>query len=138
MKRTLCVCYYPEHWPENQWATDAAQMVATGLTWVRIGEFAWSRMEPSPGTFTWDWLDRAISVLGEAGLKIVLGTPTATPPRWMVDKYPDMLAVDAHGQPSKYGSLRHYDFSHHGYREECRRIARLMGERYGRNPHVAA
>ncbi|MEL6841010.1 MAG: beta-galactosidase [Pseudomonadota bacterium] len=138
MKRTLGVCYYPEHWPEDQWAEDAARMVETGLTWVRIGEFGWSRMEPSPGTFTWDWLDRAIDVLGNAGLKIILGTPTATPPRWMLDKCPDMLAVDAQGNPRKFGSRRHYDFSHLGYREECRRIARLMGERYGKNPHIAA
>ncbi|MGJ8621323.1 MAG: beta-galactosidase [Yoonia sp.] len=138
MKRTLGVCYYPEHWPEEQWATDAAQMAATGLTWVRIGEFGWSRMEPTPGTLTWDWLDRAIDVLGDAGLQVVLGTPTATPPRWMLDKHPDMLAVDAMGQPRKFGSRRHYDFSHAGYREECRRIARLMGERYGKHPHVAA
>jgi beta-galactosidase len=138
MKRTLGVCYYPEHWPEDQWAQDAAQMVATGLTWVRIGEFGWSRMEPAPGKFAWEWLDRAVEVLGDAGLKVVLGTPTATPPRWMIDKYPDMLAVDAEGRPRKFGSRRHYDFSHLGYREECRRIARLMGERYGRNPHIAA
>ena len=138
MKRTLGVCYYPEHWPEAQWAEDAAHMVATGLTWVRIGEFAWARMEPHPGTLTWDWLDRAIAVLGDAGLKIVLGTPTATPPRWMVDKHPDMLAVDAQGHPRKFGSRRHYDFSHLGYRDECRRIAGLMGERYGKNPHIAA
>ncbi len=138
MKRTLGVCYYPEHWPEDQWAEDAARMVETGLSWVRIGEFAWSRMEPTPGTFTWDWLDRAIDVLGSAGLKIILGTPTATPPRWMVDQYPDMLAVDAEGRPRKFGSRRHYDFSHLGYRDECRRIARLMGERYGKNPHIAA
>ena len=138
MKRTLGVCYYPEHWPEDQWADDAARMVATGLTWVRIGEFGWSRMEPKPGTFKWDWLDRAIEVLGSAGLRIILGTPTATPPRWMVDKHPDMLAVDADGQPRKFGSRRHYDFNHLGYREECKRIARLMGERYGKNPHIAA
>jgi beta-galactosidase len=138
MKRTLGVCYYPEHWPEDQWATDAAQMVAAGLTWVRIGEFAWSRMEHAPGILTWDWLDSAIEVLGNAGLKIILGTPTATPPRWMIDKHPDMLAVDAEGRTRKFGSRRHYDFSHLGYRDECRRIARLMGERYGKNPHVAA
>ncbi len=138
MKRTLGVCYYPEHWPEDQWATDAARMVETGLTWVRIGEFAWSRMEPTPGTFTWDWLDRAIEVLGKAGLRIILGTPTATPPRWMIDKHPDMLAVDAEGRPRKFGSRRHYDFGHLGYRAECKRIARLMGERYGGNPHIAA
>jgi beta-galactosidase len=49
MKRTLGVCYYPEHWPEVQWAEDAARMAALGLTWVRIGEFAWGRMEPEPG-----------------------------------------------------------------------------------------
>ncbi len=138
MKRKLGVCYYPEHWPEDQWATDAAQMVETGLSWVRIGEFGWSRMEPSPGTFTWDWLDKAIEVLGNTGLKITLGTPTATPPRWMLDKHPDMLAVDAEGRPRKFGSRRHYDFSHQGYRDECRRIARAMGERYGQNPHIAA
>jgi len=138
MKRTLGVCYYPEHWPEDQWADDAARMVATGLTWVRISEFGWSRMEPTPGTLAWDWLDRAIAVLGNAGLKIILGTPTATPPRWMIDKHPDMLAVDAEGRPRKFGSRRHYDFSHLGYRDECKRIAGLMGERYGQNPHIAA
>ena len=138
MKRTLGVCYYPEHWPEAQWAEDAARMAETGLTWVRIGEFGWSRMEPVPGQFHWGWLDRAIETLGNAGLKVILGTPTATPPRWMLDKHPDMLAVDATGSPRKFGSRRHYDFSHQGYRDECHRIARLMGERYGRNPHVAA
>ena len=138
MTRALGVCYYPEHWPEEMWAGDAAEMAAAGLSWVRIGEFAWARMEPAPGQFTWDWLDRAIDVLGGAGLKVILGTPTATPPRWMLDKYPDMLAVDAAGRARKFGSRRHYDFSHGGYREECRRIARLMGERYGRNRHIAA
>ncbi|WP_170326551.1 beta-galactosidase [Ruegeria arenilitoris] len=138
MKPELGVCYYPEHWPEEMWAEDAARMVETGLTWVRIGEFAWSRMEPSPGDLQFDWLDRAIGVLGAAGLKVVLGTPTATPPRWMLDKHPDMLAADAQGQPRKFGSRRHYCFSHQGFIEECTRIARIMGERYGRNPHIAA
>ncbi len=138
MKRTLGVCYYPEHWDESLWAEDAARMVDTGLTWVRIGEFAWSRIEPQPGTFHWDWLDRAIEVLGGAGLRVVLGTPTATPPRWMLDKLPDMLAVDAQGRPRKFGSRRHYCFSHLGYRADARRIAGLMAERYGRHPHIGA
>ncbi len=138
MKCTLGVCYYPEHWPEAQWAEDAAQMVDTGLTWVRIGEFAWSRMEPTPGDLRFDWLDRAVETLGAAGLKVIMGTPTATPPRWMLDKHPDMLAVDAQGRPRKFGSRRHYCFSHQGYRAECARIVTLMTERYGANPHVAA
>lgn len=138
MKRTLGTCYYPEHWPEEIWEQDAARMVEAGLTWIRIGEFAWSRIEPTPGDLHWDWLDRAIEVLGKAGLKVVLGTPTATPPRWVVDKHPDMLAVDADGNPRKFGSRRHYCFSHAGYLDECRRIVGLVAERYGANPYVAA
>ncbi len=138
MKRTIGVCYYPEHWPEAQWVEDAARMKALGLTWVRIGEFAWSRMEPVPGTYDWAWLDRAIDVLGAAGLQVVLGTPTATPPRWMIDRHPDMLAVDAMGRVRGFGSRRHYCFSHRGYRGECARIVGAMAERYGKNAHVAA
>ena len=138
MKRTLGVCYYPEHWNEDLWAEDAARMVAAGLTHVRIGEFAWSRIEPQPDTFRWGWLDRAMDVLDDAGLRIVLGTPTATPPRWMIDRYPDMIAVDARGNPRKFGSRRHYDFSHLAYREESRRIAGLMAERYGSHPGLDA
>ncbi|MBM1222144.1 beta-galactosidase [Ponticoccus sp. SC2-23] len=138
MKPTLGVCYYPEHWPEDVWASDAARMVEAGILWVRIGEFAWSRMEPEPGRFDWGWLDRAIETLGAAGLRVVLGTPTATPPRWMLDRHPDMLALDAKGRPRGFGSRRHYCFSHMGYREESRRITRLLAVRYGRNPHIAA
>jgi len=138
MSKELGVCYYPEHWPEEMWAKDAADMVAAGITWVRIGEFAWSRMEAVPGTVTLDWLDRAIEVLGAAGLKVILGTPTATPPRWMIDKHPDMLAVDENGNPRKFGSRRHYCFSHAGYREESKRITQIVAQRYGANPHVVA
>jgi len=138
LKRQLGVCYYPEHWPEDGWADDARRMAEAGLSWVRIGEFAWSRLEPQPGQLEFGWLDRAIDTLGQAGLKVVLGTPTATPPRWMVAKHPDMLAVDKNGHPRGFGSRRHYCFSHDGYLEECRRIVSLLAERYGANPHVAA
>ncbi|MBX2806633.1 MAG: beta-galactosidase [Hyphomicrobiales bacterium] len=138
MKRALGVCYYPEHWPQEMWAEDARRMVDAGLSWVRIAEFAWSRMEPEPGRLELDWLDQAIDTLGSAGLKIVFGTPTATPPRWMIDRHPDMLAVDANGTPRKFGSRRHYCFSHKGYQEECARIVEVLARRYGANPHIAA
>ena len=138
MKRTLGVCYYPEHWSKTLWKEDAKRMAEAGLSWVRIGEFAWSRMEPSPGELKFEWLDEIIDILGAAGLSVVLGTPTATPPRWMLEKHPDMLAVDKEGRPRKFGSRRHYCFSHEGYREECIRIVTLLAERYGANPHVGA
>ena len=138
MKRTLGVCYYPEHWAETVWASDAKRMVDSGLSWVRIGEFSWAKIEPEPGKFEWEWLDRAIETLGGSGLQIVLGTPTATPPRWMLDKHPDMLAHNSSGIIRKFGSRRHYCFSHGGYREEARRITCLMAERYGKEPNIAA
>jgi beta-galactosidase len=138
----LGTCYYPEHWAEYdseaRWDIDAAQMVEAGLKWVRIGEFAWSRIEPSEGTFKLDWLDRAIDILGRAGLDVIMCTPTATPPRWMLDKHPDMLAHDAAGQPRGFGSRRHYCFSHAGYLAECKRITEILAARYGTNPYIKA
>ena len=131
MKRTLGTCYYPEHWPQTQWPDDARRMADLGLTWVRIGEFAWGLLEPSFGDYRWDWLDRAVDVLTDAGLSVVLGTPSATPPRWMLDRHPDMLAHDIEGRPRGFGSRRHYCFSHDGYRDDAARMAGQMAERYG-------
>ncbi len=135
---TLGVCYYPEHWPEEQWQSDAQNMVAAGLSWVRIAEFAWSRIEPSPGIFDWGWLDRAVDILGSAGLRIVMCTPTATPPKWLVDQMPDMVAIGPDGAPRKFGSRRHYSFAHEGYRRESARISRLVAARYGQHEAVGA
>lgn len=83
-----------------------------GLTYVRIGEFAWSRLEPRAGEYNFEWLDEAIGVLANEGLKVIIGTPTATPPKWLIDQYPQTLAVDPDsGRVRGFGSRRHYDFS---------------------------
>jgi beta-galactosidase len=132
----LGVCYYPEHWPEGDWADDARMMREAGLTHVRIGEFAWARMEPRQGVFDWAWLDTAIDVLHSAGLEVTLGTPTATPPKWLIDAHPDILPLDAHGHPRKFGSRRHYCFSSKTYRAESGRIVEEMAQRYGTHPGV--
>ncbi|QNL19682.1 beta-galactosidase [Hyphobacterium sp. CCMP332] len=132
----LGVCYYPEHWPEEMWAGDARQMAEIGLSCVRIGEFAWARFEPEPGRFEWAWFDRAIDTLHGEGLGLILGTPTATPPKRLIDRHPDILAQDAHGRPRRFGSRRHYCFSSETYRRECRRIVSEMVKRYGEHPGV--
>jgi beta-galactosidase len=134
----LGVCYYPEHWSEDHWPRDAQRMYDLGLRYVRIGEFAWGRIEKAEGLFDWAWMDRAIDVLGAAGLKVVLGTPTATPPKWLCEKYPDILPVDIHtGQVRGFGSRRHYDFSSETYLVQAERITAAMAQRYGGHPHVA-
>lgn len=137
-QQSLGVCYYPEHWPEERWPTDAAMMREAGITFVRIGEFAWSRLEPEPGVLHFDWLERAMDVLHSEGLQIVLGTPTATPPKWLVDRMPDMLGVDEAGRTRGFGSRRHYCFSHKGYRAECVRIVTALAKRFGDHPAIAA
>lgn len=127
----LGVCYYPEHWPEQMWGEDARRMRALGIAYVRIGEFAWSRIEPKRGEFHWAWLDHAMAILGAAGLKIVLGTPTATPPKWLMDEHPEIAPVDIEGRPRSFGSRRHYSFSSPVYRRESARIVEAIARRYG-------
>ncbi|MGF6993157.1 beta-galactosidase [Paraburkholderia sp. GAS32] len=134
----LGVCYYPEQWPRSMWADDAKRMIELGITHVRIAEFAWSRMEPRAGEFAWGWLDEAVETLAAAGLKLVLGTPTASPPKWLIDAHPDVLPVRADGVRWNFGSRRHYDISSETYRRECVRIVTAMVERYGRHPSIVA
>ena len=131
------VCYYPEHWPESQWDEDAKMMAELGLTYVRIGEFAWSRLEPNPGEYDFAWLDRSLATLASAGLKVVMGTPTATPPKWLCDLYPEILPVDPDtGRIRGFGSRRHYDFSSPIYLRESLRITEALARRYGNNDAV--
>jgi beta-galactosidase len=133
----LGVCYYPEHWPEAWWAEDARRMREMGIGWVRIGEFAWSRLEPAPGREDWGWLDRAMDVLGAAGLRVVLGTPTATPPKWLIDQHPGILPTDRHGQTRGFGSRRHTTFSARVWWAESARIVTALATRYGEHPALA-
>ena len=135
--RMLGVCYYPEHWPEAWWADDARKMREMGIAYVRIGEFAWSRLEPEPGRLELAWLRRAIDILGAAGLKVVLGTPTATPPKWLMDRHPEIAPVDIEGRPRGFGSRRHYSFSSPVYAKESARIVEILAREFGTHEAVA-
>jgi beta-galactosidase len=134
----LGVCYYPEHWPASKWESDARRIAAIGIARVRIAEFAWSRMEPDPGRYEWEWLDTAIATLARHGLQIVLGTPTASPPKWLIDAHPEILPVARDGSVLQFGSRRHYDISSPVYREHCARIVGEMARRYGQHTAVVA
>ncbi|NNC97569.1 MAG: beta-galactosidase [Gammaproteobacteria bacterium] len=133
----LGVCYYPEHWSRQLWQRDAEQMRDLGLEVVRIGEFCWSRIEPEDGLFKFKWLDEAIGILAAQGLNIVFGTPTATPPKWLIDKYPDILPVDPNtGATRRFGSRRHVDFSSENFLREAKRITEILVKRYGDHPAI--
>ena len=134
----LGVCYYPEHWPQAWWDEDARRMRELGIGTVRVAEFAWSRIEPEPGRFAWEWLDEAIDTLARHGLRVVMCTPTATPPKWLCDREPSILPVDEHGRVRGFGSRRHTNFSSPVWREESRRITAAVAGRYGTHEAVAA
>jgi beta-galactosidase len=132
------VCWYPEHWPESRWADDVRLMADTGLSLVRVGEFAWSAYEPARDRFDWGWLDRAIGVLADAGLGVVLGTPTATPPVWLTAERPEVLSVGPDGARRATGSRRHTCPTSPAYREEAARIVGHLVDRYGGHDAVVA
>ncbi|MDK2786288.1 MAG: beta-galactosidase [Thermotoga sp.] len=132
----LGVCYYPEHWGVEKVEEDFRRMKELGIEYVRIGEFAWSRIEPERGRFNWEWLDRTLEAAERMGLKVILGTPTATPPKWLVDEHPEILPVDREGRVKNFGSRRHYCFSSQVYREEAKRIVSIVAGRYGKHPAV--
>jgi beta-galactosidase len=130
------VDYYPEHWPEERWSEDARLMAEAGLNVVRLAEFAWSYLEPRPNHFDFDWLDRALDILGDHGIRAVLGTPTASPPPWVMAMMPDAYRVLESGQRQTYGNRREYCPTHPGYRERSRIITRGMAEHYMDHPAV--
>jgi beta-galactosidase len=129
--------WYPEQWPESRWETDLRLMEESHVQVARIGEFAWSRMEPSEGHYDFEWLDRSIRLAEKHHVAIVLGTPTATPPAWLTQKYPETLRVEENGQVVKHGTRAHGSVTSVKYREFCRRITTEMTKRYGHDANVA-
>jgi beta-galactosidase len=130
------VAWYPEQWPEARWEEDLRMMEAANIKIVRIAEFAWSRMEPSEGHYDFDWLERAINHAAKHHIVSVVGTPTATPPAWLTQKYPDTLRVEQNGQRVTHGNRAHASATSPRYRDFCRRIAEQMAKRFGHNPNV--
>jgi beta-galactosidase len=94
----LGVAWYPEQHPRERWADDVRRMAEAGLELVRLAEFGWASLELERDRFEWDWLDEAIGLAEQAGLQVVLGTPTAAPPIWLCRERPEILSVGPDGQ----------------------------------------
>ncbi len=132
----LGVCYYPEHWPENLWAEDMERMKKAGIHTVRVAEFAWNLTEPEDGLFVYDFWDRFLNLANEMTMKVIFGTPTATPPAWLTEKHPEILNCDHQKMPYYHGARRHYNYNSRVYQEYSKRIVTVLAKRYGHHPAI--
>ncbi|MEU6379944.1 beta-galactosidase [Streptomyces sp. NPDC046909] len=128
--------YNPEQWPEEVWEEDVRLMREAGVTLVSLGVFAWARLEPRPGAYDFEWLDRIIGMLDTAGIGVALATPTVVPPAWFYRAHPEALPVTREGVRLAFGSRAAICHSNPHYRTAAGEITARLGERYGRHPAV--
>ena len=142
------VDYHPEQWvfpyagtpeaPEAQWQIDAELMAAAGFNVVRIAEFSWGLCEPEDGKFDFSWLRRVMDVMGKAGLKVVLATPTAAPPLWLAKLHPEILPIDEHGHVKHEGTRRAVCLNSDVYWNRSKRVVEAMAKALGNHPQLIA
>ncbi len=132
------VAWYPEFWPEERWDDDIRLMREAHINLVRIGEFAWTPMEPAEGRFDLGWLHRVVEKLGAAGIEVMLCTPTATPPAWLTNAYPDTLLVTKEGKRAVHGGRRHYCPTSPTYRRHVERITERLASEFSRHANVTS
>ena len=121
--------YYPDHWPETDWARDLDRICEAGVKAVRFGEFSWSWYEPLPGRFDFKAFDRFVKLIGQRDLRLVLCTPTATPPPWFDRLFPDGRLQDMDGRRCR--GVRHFwCWNHAASRKLAERTIRRLAEHY--------
>lgn len=128
--------YYPEQWDSLQWDRDLANMARLGIRFTHFGEFAWSRMEPREGEYDFAWLDKAVELAGAHGLKVILCTPTPTPPAWLTKAHPEMLVQRDNGVTLQHGTRQHVSWSDTTFQRYANRLIDTLARRYGHHPAV--
>ena len=133
---TMGVCYYPEHWDRTLWADDLDRMLDTGITVIRIAEFAWNLIEPEEEVFTYGFFDGFLDLCSLKGMKVIFGTPTAAPPAWLTLKYPEVLNMSKEGVTYRHGGRRHYNYNSPVYQKLCARVVEREAEHYAAHPAI--
>ena len=128
--------YYPEHWPRERWEEDARLMQQAGFNITRLAEFSWAKLEPEEDCYDFGWLDDAIALLGKYGIACILCTPTPTMPKWLYDKYPEVIFQNNQGHPEPFGNRQSNCFSSKTYRYFSQKITLALAEHYRDNPNV--
>jgi beta-galactosidase len=129
--------YNPEQWPETVWVEDMRFMKQARVNMVSINIFSWAMLEPQPGEYRFETLDRVVDMLAEHGIAADLATATASPPTWMSRLYPLMLPVTWDGRRMYHGSRQHFCPSSPDYRRKATQLVRHLAERYQEHPALA-
>lgn len=135
-KLKLGTCYYPEHWDKALWKSDLERMKEAGIETIRIAEFAWSKFEPQEGEFTFEFFDEFLDLTDKEGMQVIFGTPTATPPAWLTNKYPEVLNARMDGVLYRHGARRHYNYNSTKYKELCANIVTKIAAHYGKRKSI--
>lgn len=129
--------YNPEQWDRTVLDEDMELMRTAAVNTATVGVFSWSSLEPAPGQYRFEWLDSALDLLHAHGIRVILATPTASPPPWFSLRHPEALPVNADGVRLSHGSRDTYNPAAPAYRAAARRITRALAERYGDHPALA-
>lgn len=119
-------CYYPEHWEKENMKRDFERIRNLGFNCIRMGEFSWSMYESEEGKYNFSLLSEAVAEAEHLGLLVILGTPTAAPPRWLTEKYPEVLCTDYKGVVMQHGSRQHHNHTSEIYLKYCAAITEAM------------
>ncbi len=133
---TMGVCYYPEHWEKSLWRDDLKRMKETGISVVRIAEFSWNKVEPEEGVFTFAFFDEFLDLCRDEGMKVIFCTPSATPPAWISETYPEILNAREDGVLYRHGGRHQYNYNSKKYQELVRRVVEKEAEHYGKHPAI--
>lgn len=129
--------YNPEQWTPQVWDEDIELMGRAGVNLVAINVFGWAHLQPREGEFDFSALDDVVGRLHAAGIRINLGTGTASPPAWLVRAHPDILPVAQDGTRRYHGGRQAWCPSSPEYRAAALELVRAVAERYGDHPAVA-
>ncbi len=128
MKKLLYgAAYYDEYMPYDRLQQDVAMMKKAGINTVRIAESTWSTCEPQEGVFDFSHVERVMDAMEEAGINVIIGTPTYAIPTWMVKSHPDVMAETVKGR-GIYGARQIMDITHPVYRFYAERVIRKLME----------
>jgi beta-galactosidase len=129
--------YNPEQWPREVWDEDMALMRESGVSFVTLGVFSWSWLEPAKGEYDFAWLDEVMDLLHENGIAVDLATATATPPPWLSAAHPEILPVDRDGHTLWPGSRQAWCPSSQLYRDYALALTTQLAQRYYEHPALA-